>query len=95
MVRCEQVVTQKSMPFIQLLGDQPFYALINEVKYENPEMFKHILPVLGGFHIQCAFMATIYQRFRGSGLEDWVVASGIVEAGSFEVILKMNPHYFK
>ena len=60
MVRCEQAVTYKNMPCIQLVGDQPVYALINEVKYENPEKFKHVLPVLGGFHIQCTFMATIY-----------------------------------
>ena len=71
---------------IRMSEDQPVY----EVKYEIPEIFRHILPVLGGFHIQCAFMATMYRRFRGSGFEDWVRAAGIVEAGSVEQALRGN-----
>ena len=92
MVRCQQAAEHKSMPFIQLVGDQPVYALINEVKNENPDKFKVVLPVLGGFHIQCAFMATIHRRFKGSGLEDLAVAAGIVEAGSVEQAMK-GKHY--
>ena len=76
------------MPFIQLIGDQPVYALIVEVKNENQGHFENILPVLGGFHTQGAFMATIYGRFKGSGLEDLAVAAGIVEAGSTDQDLK-------
>ena len=80
------------MPFIQLIGDQPVYALIVEVKKENQEDFENILPVLGGFHTQGAFMVAMYRRFKGSGLEDLAVAAGIVEAGSVDQALKGKHH---
>ena len=92
MCQCAEACQYKSMPFIQLVGDQPVYALIMEVKNENPEKFEKVLPVLGGFHIQTAFLSTIAKRFCGSGLEEWVVAAGIVEAGSVEQATK-GKHY--
>ena len=80
------------MPFIQLVGDQPVYALILEIKNENPEKFQKVLPVLGGFHIQTAFLSTIAKRFREFGLEEWVVAARIVEAGSVDQAIR-GKHY--
>ena len=80
------------MPFIQLVGDQPVYALIVEVKNENKNDFEALLPVLGGFHTQGAFMAAMYRRFKGSGIEDLAVAAGIVEAGSVDQALKGKHH---
>ena len=59
MQRCKQAAKEKSMPFIQLIGDQPVHALIAEVKNENQGDFENILPVLGGCHTQGAFMATM------------------------------------
>ena len=50
MKRCVRAAEEKKMPFIQLTGDQPVYALTKEVKSENPEEFKIVLPILGGFH---------------------------------------------
>ena len=37
------------MAFLQLVGDQPVYALILEIKNEDPSTFRSIMPVLGGF----------------------------------------------
>ena len=85
---CKQAADLQSMPFVQLIGDQPVYALIEEVKHEIPVFLKKILPVVGGFHTACAFLATIYRRFKGSGLEDTAISAGIVEAGSAEAALK-------
>ena len=77
------------MPFVQLIGDQPVYFLIEEVKDKNPVLFEKILPVLGEFHIACAFLATIYRRFKGSGLEDIAIFPEIVKAGSAEAALNI------
>ena len=35
MQRCKQAAQETLMPFIQLIGDQPVYALIVEVKNKN------------------------------------------------------------
>ena len=92
MQRCKQTDEEKLMPFIQLIGDQPVYALILEVKNKNQGNFENILTVLGGFHTQGAFMATMYRRFKGSGLEDLAVAAGMKEADSTDQGLKGKYH---
>ena len=45
--RCRKAAEFKSGPFVQLVGDQPVYTLILEIKNENPVLFEKILPVLG------------------------------------------------
>ena len=66
------------MPFVQLIGDQPVYALIEEVEHGYPVLSEKILPVLGGFYTACTFLARIYRRFKGLGLEDIAISAGIV-----------------
>ena len=80
------------MPFIQFVGDQPVYAHVVEIKYENPEKFSYILPVLGSFHTQMCFMKTIYRRIKESNIEDLLVESGLIVQGSVEKALS-GGHY--
>ena len=48
------------MPFIELVGDQPVYALNVQLTNENPEQFKLIIPVLGDFILSChSFLPSI------------------------------------
>ena len=80
------------MPFVLLVGDQPVYALIVQLKYENQELFDRILPFLGPFHTQCSFMSAINKRFNGSGLSDLLVAAEVITEGSVDNALK-GKHY--
>ena len=92
MVTCKEIADHKSMPFIQLVGDQPVYTFLTELKSENTHKFVKIVPVLGCFHLEMAFMNTIYKRINGCGLSDLVVAAGIIEQGSVEKALS-GGHY--
>ena len=80
------------MPFFLLVGYQPAYALIVQLKYENQELFNRILPFLGPFHIQCSFMSAINKRFNGSGLSDLLVGAEVIAEGSVDNALK-GKHY--
>ena len=84
MVICKQIADHKSLPFIQLVGDQYVFTLITELKNENKKQFVKIMPVFGSFHLEMALMNTIYKRFNGCGLSDLVVAAGLIEQGSVE-----------
>ena len=92
MVKAEAAARLKGMPFIQFVGNQPVYAHVVEIKYENPERFSHILPVLGSFHTQMCFMKTIYKRIKESNIEDLLVESGLIVQGSVEKALS-GGHY--
>ena len=65
MVTCKEIADHKSMPFIQLVGDQPVYTLLTELKSENTHKFEKIVKVLGSFHLEMAFMNTIYKYING------------------------------
>ena len=84
MERYRKAAEFKSMTFVQLVVDQPEYALILEIKNKNHVLFEKILPVLGGFHSSCSFLRIIYWRFKWSGLEDLAVAAGMIEPGSVD-----------
>ena len=73
---------EKNMPFIQVAGDQPVYTFIIELKNENREKFKLIIPVLGSFHTQMSFMYTIYKHIKGSNIEDLLAEAGLITIGS-------------
>ena len=73
MKKAETAVVFKYIPFIQFVTDQPVYAHIVELKYENPDKFAHILPILDNFHIEMSFMRAIYKRLQESNIEDLLV----------------------
>ena len=75
------------MPFAIIVGDHPVYMLMLELKSENYELFSKILPFMGPFHIQMSFIYAIYKRFKGSGISDVLVASGIIADGSVDQAL--------
>ena len=93
-VMCRMVAAaeMKSMPFIQVVGDQPVYALIVQLKYENPDAFHVILPFLGPFHIHGSFIYAMYKRFRGCGLSDILVAADVIAEGSVDQAMR-GKHY--
>ncbi len=92
MEKLSTIIMTKNMPFAFLVGDLPVYTLITLLKAENPEKFHDIVPFLGPFHTQCAMMSAIYKRYKGSELEELLVAGGVVAEGSVEHALK-GKHY--
>ena len=89
-VMCRMVAAaeMKSMPFIQLVGDQPVYTLIVQLKNENAGKFDLILP----FHAHLSFITAINKRFKGSGLSEILVAADIISEGSVDQALR-GKHY--
>ena len=58
----------KNIPFSLFVGDMPTYKHTVELKAENSQKFKDIIPIFGPFYQQCSFIYSIYKRFQGSGL---------------------------
>ena len=77
-------IAEKKMPLAVIVGDQPVYVLMLELKSENAALFNKILPFLGPFHIQISFIYAMYKRFQGSGISDVLVAAGVIAEGSWK-----------
>ena len=76
------------MSFLQLVGGQPIYALIVQLRNESRKAFEKILPILGPFHTQCSLIAAINKRFSGSGLSELLVSADVIAAKYVESALK-------
>ncbi|KAI9520047.1 hypothetical protein NQZ68_021766 [Dissostichus eleginoides] len=76
MVKLVEAMRKKNIPFSFLVGDLPTYKTIVQLKAENPEMYKDLIPILGAFHQQMSYIYVIYKRFKGSGMADTLVTAG-------------------
>ena len=94
MNRMVEVAEEKNMPFIQLVGDQPVYTLIVQLRNENNLKFKKILPILGPFHCQLSFINVIRKRFSGSGLSELIVSTDIIADKSVDQAFRAK-HYHR
>ena len=59
MTRLLNIIEDKNIPFVLLTGDQPVYTLIVQLRNEKKEKFSKIIPILGPFHTQAAFITAI------------------------------------
>ncbi|KAI9517796.1 hypothetical protein NQZ68_000965 [Dissostichus eleginoides] len=92
MVKLVEAMRKKNIPFSFLVGDLPTYKTIVQLKAENPEMYKDLIPILGAFHQQMSHIYAIYMRFKGSGMADTLVTAGVIMEGSVEQALR-GKHY--
>ncbi|CAJ1076504.1 hypothetical protein KUCAC02_009111 [Xyrichtys novacula] len=92
MEKLSHIIITKHMPIAFLVGDHPVYVLVTLLKAENPDKYRDIVPFLGPFHTQCVMMSAIYKRYKGSELEDVLVAAGVIAERSVDSALK-GKHY--
>ena len=60
------------------------YVLVTLLKAENLVKYHDIVSFLGTFHTQCSMMSAIHKRYKGSELEDVLVAGGVIADGSID-----------
>ena len=72
--------------------DQPLYAIVKKVQWTWPNEFgeDHFVVVLGGLHIEMAFMSMIGDVLEGSGWVDALIKSGLGSPGVVESFLSSS-----
>ena len=88
MTRLLNIIEEKNIPFVLLTGDQPVYTLIVQLRNENKKKFNKIIPILGPFHTQVAFITAIAKRFEGSGLSAIFVSVSIIADKSVDQTMR-------
>ena len=64
------------------------YTLIVQLRNENKKKFNKIIPILGPFHTQVAFITAIAKRFERSGLSDIFVSASIITDKSVDQAMR-------
>ena len=72
------IIEEKNIPFVLLTDDQPVYTLIVQLRNKNKDKFNKIIPILGPFDTQVAFITPFAKRFEGSALSDIFVSASII-----------------
>ncbi len=88
MLKVKGAMERKRMPFAVVVGDQPVYTLLVEIKSEHPQEYKNIIPFLGPFHTQGCMIYAIYKRYKGSGIAEVLVAAGVIAEVSVDQALR-------
>ena len=72
--------------------DQPLYAIPRKVQWTWPNEYgeDHFVVVLGGLHIEMAFMSIIGDVLEGSGWVDALIKSGLGSPGVVESFLSSS-----
>ena len=78
------IIEERNIPFVPLIGDQSVYTLNVQLRNKTKEKFNKIIPILGPFHTQVAFITAIAKQFQESGLADIFVSASITAEKSVE-----------
>ena len=60
--------------------DEGVYCIVTEIILKQPEHFRNVVPMMGGFHMAKAAMHCVGKSLRGSGMED-----AFIETETFEL----------
>ena len=82
------IIEEKNILFVLLTGDQSVYTLIVQLRNKNKEIFNKIIPILGPFHTQVAFITAFAKRFEGSGHSDIFVSASIIADKSVDQAMR-------
>ena len=75
-----------------LVFDQAIYSKAQQIRWTDTVLCDRLVLRLGEFHTLCSFLTTVSSRFRNSGLEDILIESGIVAAGSMNSVLRCTSY---
>ena len=70
-----------SLEAVVCVFDQAFYAKAMEVYWKNKEMFKHLIIMLGGFHLLMMLLGVIGLRFGDAGLREIAIQGDVISEG--------------
>ena len=61
---------QLQQHFLPVFCDEGVYCIVTENFLKQPEHFRNLVPLMGGFHMAKAVMHCVGKYFRGNGMED-------------------------
>ena len=67
MLKVKGAIERKHMLFAVVVGDQPVYTLLVEIRSEHPHEYSKIIPFLGPFHTHGCMIYAIYKRHKECG----------------------------
>ena len=85
--RASEIRDRLNSKAVACVFDQSFYAKAMEVVWKNRQLFKHLIIMMGGFHLIMMLLGVIDTRFSDAGLRELPIESDAIAEGSIERVL--------
>jgi len=84
MMKITKAIQREGIPFAVVVGDQPVYTLLVEIKNKRQQVCENVTPFLDPFHTQSCMTYAIYKHCKGNHIADILVAAGVIAGPSLE-----------
>ena len=85
--RASEIRDRLNLKAVARVFDQSFYAKAVEVFWKNRQLFKHLIIMMGGFHLIMMLLGVTGTRFGDAGLRELAIESDAIAEGSIERVL--------
>eukprot|EP00058_Branchiostoma_floridae_P009808 XP_002595296.1 hypothetical protein BRAFLDRAFT_128105 [Branchiostoma floridae] len=68
--------------------DLAIYSMAKEIQWRLPEEFSDTVIRLGGFHIALNYLSLLGKQYKGSGLDDLLLESGVYGSNTATILLE-------
>ena len=82
--RASAIRDRLNLKAVACVFDQSFHAKAMEVFWKNRQLFKHLLIMMGGFHLIMMLLGVIGTRFGDAGQRELAIQSDAIAEGSIE-----------
>ena len=82
------------IPHIFAHADEQVYARLAHLIWSDPEEYKNVLILMGGFHQLRVRQKTIYKRYYCLGMKKWFIDAGVIAEGSADMATE-GRHYYR
>ncbi|MAG85789.1 MAG: hypothetical protein CMB97_00010 [Flavobacteriaceae bacterium] len=89
-----EVVQELEIPHIFVHSDEMVYSKLCDILWKNPQIYKAVILLMGGFHQLRVMQRLLYKRYSCRGLKDWFIDAGIIASGSIDQALE-GRHYYR
>ena len=85
--RASETRDRLNLKAVARVFDQSFYAKAMEVFWKNRQLFKHLIIMMGGFHLIMMLLGVTGTRFSDAGLRELAIESDAIAEGSIERVI--------
>ena len=92
--RFQTSINDVEVSHIYVHADEIVYSKLCHIIWKNPELYKCIVTLMGGFHQLHVKQRLIYKRSNCIGIKEWSIDAGIIAPGSVTEAIE-GYHYYR
>lgn len=89
-----EMINDLEISHIYVHADEAVYSKLCHILWKNPEIYKSVVMIMGGFHQLRVKQRLLYKRFHCLGIKQWCVDAGIIASGSADQSIEAR-HYYR